>query len=298
MVTMRRTLNVAILFAAALVAAACTFTQLAYSNIGLAYNNAAPMLAWMVSDYVDMSDDQKEFVRDRFARAFTWHRTRELPEYHRFFEKVLMQAQDSISVEEAAVDHGELRRYYHRSVERLLPDMADFLLQLDSLQARQMQRRFDKDNRKMVGDATEGESQERLEKRIDRFLVHVEQFIGGVNDSQREMARAYLAGLPELVDERLADRRYRQSHILALVQAKPPRDEVVAQLRRLFIDTQTWRSPEYQQKLRDRDRALFQFIARISASLTPEQRAAFQRRIHGFISDITEITASRAAERG
>jgi uncharacterized protein Smg (DUF494 family) len=294
----KRTLNIAILLAAALVAAACTFTQLAYSNIGLAYNNAAPMLAWMVSDYVDMSDDQKEFVRERFSRAFAWHRTRELPEYHRFFEKVLAQARDNITVEEVAIDHAELRRYYHRSVERLLPDMADFLLQLDSLQAKQMQKRFDKDNRKMVGDATEGESQERLEKRIERFLVHLEQFIGGVSDSQREMVRAYLVKLPENVDERLADRRYRQSRILAMVQAKPPREEAVAELRRLFIDTETWRNPGYQQKLRDRDSALFELIARISASLTPQQRDAFQRRIHGFIRDISEITASRGAERG
>jgi hypothetical protein len=294
----KRTLNIAILLAAALIAAACTFTQLAYSNIGLAYNNAAPMLAWMVSDYVDMSDDQKEFVRERFSRAFAWHRTRELPEYHRFFEKVLAQARDNITVDEAAIDHAELRRYYHRSVERLLPDMADFLLQLDSLQAKQMQRRFDKDNRKMVGDATEGETLERLEKRVDRFIVHLEQFIGDVSDSQREMVRAYLAKQPENVDERLADRRYRQSRILAMVQTKPPREDVVSELRRLFIDTQAWRNPDYQQKLRDRDSALFELIARISASLTPPQREAFQRRIHGFIRDISEITASRGADRG
>ena len=295
---MKRTLNLAILLAATLIAAACTFTQLAYSNIGLAYNNAAPMLAWMVSDYVDMSDDQKEFVRERFSRAFAWHRTRELPEYHRFFEKVLAQARDNITVDEAAIDHGELRRYYHRSVERLLPDMAEFLLQLDSLQAKQMQKRFDKDNRRMVGDATEAEAPQRLEKRVDHFIVHLEQFIGEVSDSQREMVRAYLAKVPENVDERLADRRYRQSRILAMVQAKPPREEVVAELRRLFIDTQAWRNPGYQQKLRDRDSALFELIARISVSLTPPQREAFQRRIHGFIRDISEITASRGADRG
>jgi uncharacterized protein Smg (DUF494 family) len=292
---MKRTLKIAILLAAALIAAACTFTQLAYSNIGLAYNNAAPMLAWMVSDYVDMSDDQKEFVRERFSRAFAWHRTRELPEYHRFFEKVLAQARDNITVDEAATDHAELRRYYHRSVERLLPDMAEFLLQLDSLQAKQMQKRFDKDNRRMVGDTTEGETQERLEKRVDHFIVHLEQFIGDVSDSQREMVRAYLAKLPQNVDERLADRRYRQSRILAMVQTKPPREEVIAELRRLFIDTQAWRNPDYEQKLRERDAALFELIARISASLT---REAFQRRIHGFIRDISEITASRGADRG
>ena len=94
---MKRTLNAVLLLAAGLLAAACTFTQLAYSNIGFAYNNAAPMLTLMVADYVDMSDDQKEFVRDRFSRAFAWHRSQELPEYHRFFQKVLAQAQDQIT---------------------------------------------------------------------------------------------------------------------------------------------------------------------------------------------------------
>jgi len=293
MVNIRRTLNLALLALAALAAAACTFTQLAYSNIGLAYNNAAPMLTWMVGDYVDMSDDQKEFVRERFASAFAWHRARELPEYHRFFEKVLAQAQDNITVEEAAEDHRELRRYYHRSVERLLPDMADFLLQLDSLQARQMEKRFDKGNRRMVGDSSEGSAQERLDKRVGQFVTHLEQFIGSVSDEQRDMVRAYLAGLGENVDERLADRRYRQSRILLMVQTKPPREEVVAELRRLFIDTHAWRSPEYRQKLRERDVALFDLIARLSASLTPEQRAAFQRRVRGFMRDINEIVAIR-----
>jgi hypothetical protein len=295
---MKRPLNIAILLAASLIAAACTFTQLAYSNIGLAYNNAAPMLAWMVSDYVDMSDDQKEFVRDRFSRAFAWHRARELPEYHRFFERVLAQARDNITVEEAAIDHAELRRYYQRSAERLLPDMADFLLQLDSLQAKQMQKRFDKDNRRMVGDANDGEAGEQLEKRVDRFVTHLEQFIGDVSDPQREMVRAYMASLPELIDERLADRRYRQSRILLMVQSKPPRDEAIAELRRLFIDTQSWRNADYQKKLRDRDSALFGLVARLSASLTDEQRAAFQRRIRGFMRDINEITASSGADRG
>jgi hypothetical protein len=107
------------------------------------------------------------------------------------------------------------------------------------------------------------------------------------------MVRAYLAGLGENVDERLADRRYRQSRILLMVQTKPPREEVVAELRRLFIDTQAWRSPEYRQKLRERDVALFDLIARLSASLTPEQRAAFQRRVRGFMRDINEIVAIR-----
>ena len=292
---MRRSLNLVVLGLAALLATACTLTQLAYSNIGMAYNNAPPMVAWMVGDYVDMSDDQKEFVRDRVSRAFAWHRAQELPEYHHFFQRVLVQAQDNITVEEAAAAHKELRAYYHRAAERLLPDMADFLLQLDSLQARQMQKRFDKDNRKMVGEANaDSESaEEKLEKRLERFLTHLEQFTGTLNDSQRRIVAMYLSARTEMVDERLADRRYRQAAILKIVQTRPPRDDAIAELRRLFIGTESWRSADYQRKLRLRDTQMFEMIARLSASLTPEQREAFERRVRGFMRDITDITAAR-----
>ena len=294
MVTMRRLSNYAVLALAALLAAACTLTQLAYSNISLAYNNAPPMLSWMVADYVDMSDEQKDFVRERFDRAFAWHRQQQLPEYRRFLEKVLAQSEDHITLEEAATDQRDLRTYYHRAVERLLPDMADFLLGLDSLQAKQMEKRFAKDNNKMVKDANDCNGDDRLDKRVDRFVSHLEQFLGSVTEEQRRMVVGYLSAQPELLEERLADRRYRQAAILEMVKAKPPRDQVIVELRKLFIDTDSWRDAGYQRKLRNREQALFDLISRISVSANPEQRAAFQKRLRGFMRDITEISASRS----
>lgn len=298
MVTVRRSLNLLVLAFALLAATACTLTQLAYSNIGLAYNNAAPMLTWMISDYVDMSDDQKEFVRDRMSSAFAWHRARELPEYRAFLGKVLAQAEDNITAEEAAEDYRQMRAHYHRAVERLLPDMADFLLRLDSLQAIQMERRFAKDNKKIISDAAEDSAEERAQKRVERLVTHLEQFTGSLSDPQRSMVAGYIAAQSELTEERMADRRHRQAAILQLVKSKPPREEAIAELRRLFVDTESWRNPEYQRKLRGRDRGLFELIAKLSASLAPEQRVAFQKRVRGFMRDITEITASRAANAG
>jgi hypothetical protein len=295
---MARPLKFAVLALAALLATACTLTQVIYSNVPLAYNNAAPMLSWMVADYVEMSDDQKEFVRDRVARAFAWHRARELPEYRAFFERVLVQSADTISVEEAAAAQRDLRDYYHRALERLLPDMAEFLVRLDSLQAKQMEQRFNKENRRMVGEVNDGSPAERGEKRAERFVAHLEQFTGSLDDAQRAIVAAYVAGQAEMIDERLVDRRYRQAGILRIVQAKPSRDEAIAELRRLLIDTESWRNADYQRKLKARERQLSEFIARLSASLTAEQRAAFQRRVRGFVRDITEITASRSGTAG
>jgi hypothetical protein len=295
---MRRLVQFMLLAAAALLVTACTLTQLAYSNVPFAYNNASSMFTWMVGDYVDMSDDQKEFVHDRFERAFAWHRARELPEYRRFFERVLVQAQDDISVEEAAAANRDLRGYYRRAVERLLPDIADFLLRLDSLQAMQMEKRFEKDNRRIVSEANDGTVEERRAKRLDGFATHLEQFVGPLTDAQRDMVAAYVASQSELLDERIADRRYRQAGVLAIVKSKPPREQAIAELRRLFIEPESWRSAGYRQKLEARDRQLYALIARLSQTLSDDQRAAFQRRIRGFMRDITEITASRSSDRG
>jgi hypothetical protein len=112
------------------------------------------------------------------------------------------------------------------------------------------------------------------------------------------MVAGYLNAQAPMLEERLADRRVRQAGVLRIVKGKPSREQAIAELRRLFVDTESWRNVDYQRKLKLRDRQLFELIARLSESLSPEQRAAFQRRVRGFLRDITEIAASRAANAG
>lgn len=288
----RRALNLVVVAAVALFATACSLTRLAYSNAAFAYSNATPVITWMVTDYVDLSEEQKDWVRERLVRAFAWHRAQELPEYRRFFERVLAESQDTISVEEARVAHRELRAYYHRALERVLPDIADFLAQLNAEQVSQLERKFDKDNRKMVSDSLDGTPGERRERRVKRFLDHIEEFTGSLSDAQRELVAERVGTLADLTDDHLVDRRHRQAGILALARSEAPREKVIADLRRLLIDAESWRSPDYLRKLRSRDQQLFEMIAALSATLSPEQRASFQKRVRGFLRDITELTAS------
>ena len=75
----------------ALGAAACSnaaLTRLAYNNAAFAYGNLAPMLAWMVDEYVDIDGAREDWVRARLDRVMAWHRAEELPRYRAFFESV------------------------------------------------------------------------------------------------------------------------------------------------------------------------------------------------------------------
>ncbi len=278
--------------AAILLLGACSLQRLAYSNAALAYSNAPPVLAWMAGGYVDMTEEQNEWVRVRIERAFAWHREQELPEYRRFLERVLEQSRDDISVEEARAALRDIREAYHRTLDRIVPDLAEFLSQIDAEQAKQLERSFARDNRKFIAESLRGTPDERRERRAGKLLDTLEEFTGPLSAAQRALVTERAGALPELVDEQLADRRYREAEILALVRSNPPREKWVAELHRLLVETESWRRPEYQEKIRARDQKVFEMIAALSASLTADQRAHFAARLRGFIRDITELTAS------
>ncbi len=284
--------GLAALAAAAFLCGSCSLTKLAYSNAPFAYANAMPMLAWMAGDYVDLSGQQKDSLRKRLKKAFTWHRAQELPEYRRFLESISEKSAGRFSADDARDADRDLRAYYHRTVERVIPDIADLLLQLDAEQVSQLERKFMADNDKLVRDSVKGSPEERRENRAARLMGHIEEFTGTLSESQRDLVRERLALGEDLTAERLADRRYRQGEMLASIRAGVSRERMIAELTRLLLQAGEWRRPAYQEKLRERDERMFEMIAALFATLTDEQRENLRDRLRGFIRDIAELTGS------
>lgn len=289
-----RSANLLLLAAAALLLGACSFTRLAYTNAALAYDNAAPMLTWAVDEYVDLSTQQKEWVRDRLGRAMDWHRESELPQYRALFERLLRKADGPIPVSDIEQAHHELYARYHRALERVLPDAAELLSQLDAEQMDHLQNKLEDSDRKFIRESVKGSLEERRKRQAGRWVEHLESWVGHLEGEQRDLILEHVRGFADLSTERLADRRYREGELLRLVRSKAPREEVVATLRKLFIDTQTWRRAEYREKLRQRDRQVYEMISALSATLTPVQRAHLADRARGYVRDINELTAANA----
>jgi len=289
-VTSRNAQRFLLLLAAALLVAACgTITKLAYSNATLAYKSLAPMATWMVDEYVDLDGYQKDWLRERLNRVMAWHRANELPRYRAFLEHVLAESSEPFTVDEIANAYSDLREHYHRMVEHLLPDVADFCVTLDAEQAAQMEKKFEDDNRKFVKESTSGTPADRLKKRADKFNQHLDAWLGRVTPEQKTLVLQRLELIPDFVEDRLADRRYRQKEVLALIRAKANKQQMIDGLRRLLIDTESWRRPEFQKRMRDRDQRTFELVAALSRTLTPEQRSYLQGRIRRYMSDITSV---------
>jgi hypothetical protein len=281
----KRITHFAFLVAAALVVAACSVSRLAYLN-------APPLALWYLGGYVDMTDAQKTLVRDRLGHAMTWHRQAELPQYQRALEHLATKTESRISVEDARTTYKQARDYYDRAIDHLVPDLADFLLTLDASQLERMENKFSDDNKKIMKEL-KGSAEERRVKRAKKYIDQFEEYTGRLDTHQREIILNLTRNLPDLTEDRLEDRRYRQREVLELIKSKPSRDQLVAKLRKLLVDTESWRRAEYKQKLRVRDERLFEVVAELSATLTPEQRGHLQKKVRTYVKDISSIIASR-----
>lgn len=269
------------------------FALAACSVSRLAYINAPPLALWYIGGYVNLNDQQKSLVKDRLTRAIAWHRQAELPQYQRSIEALIAKVDMKVSVDEARATYGLARDYYHRSVEHLLPDVADVLLMLDPQQIAQIEKKLADDDRKLVKESVKGTAEDRRMKRSQRFVEQFEEWTGTLSSAQREIVIRGTLGLSDNTEERLGDRRYRQTEIVELIRKRPAREQMIATLRKLLIDTESWRRPEYTKKLRERDEHLIAVVSELSATLTPEQRQSVQRKMRGYVKDISSITASR-----
>jgi len=290
----RRLRAFAVLALLALATAACStaFTNLLYSNAALAYSNLGPMLTYMVDDYVDIDGAREDWVRARIDRQLAWHRAEELPRYREFFESVLARSAGPFKAEDIAAHQREVRTAYYRALAHVIPDSAEFLSTLDAADVQQIEKKLAEDNRKWVKESIKGTPEERLERRVKRFVAQLETWVGALSPEQKELIATRYRGFGDFSDELMGERRYRQSEMLTLIKARAPRAEIESKMRQLFVESDSWRRPEYAARMRERDAQFHTMVADLSATLSEKQRANMQKRIRGILRDIASLTAA------
>ena len=289
----RRFRAFAVLALLALAVSACSnaFTSLIYSNATLAYNNLGPMLTYMVDDYVDIDGAREDWVRVRIDRTLAWHRNEELPRYREFFESVLAKSAGPFKAEDIAAHQREVRTAYHRVLAHVIPDSAEFLATLDAADVQQIEKKLAEDNRKWVKESIRGTPDERVDRRVKRFVSQLETWVGTLSAEQKELVATRYRGFADLSDEMMGERRYRQSEMMGIIKARAPRAQIEAKLRYLLVESDSWRRPEYAARLRERDTQFHTMVADLSATLSEKQRAAMQKRIRGILRDIATVTS-------
>jgi len=249
------------------------------SAVEFAYNNADTWLRWRAAGYVALEDTQAAEFERRLASFLAWHRAEALPQYARLAAEAGARLERGATREDMEWGYDAFQAQAREGLRRAAGEAGDFLDRLSPAQIAQIERRFAEENRKFAREWLEGTPEARRARRHELLTGLLQDWLGELDDAQREHVRRYNESAPLNGERRDLERRRRQAELVALLRAGEA-------AQRLGAWALAW------QRARGADEFL-DMLAGLERSLSPRQRAHAAARLRGYARDFTVLAAAR-----
>ena len=272
----------AVLCAAALIASC--------STVRLSYDHADWLLARMAGQYVDLDKDQSRLLKAQIGDFHAWHRSQELPRYAALFD-------DAASRLERGLQPGDVDWVMVAVRERGAvlgrqagDDFAPVLARLNERQLRQLQGRFEEDNRKFIKTQLAGDGADQVRRRSNWLCDQFEDFLGSLTPAQRARITTLVQGFPDLPRVRLEERKRRQATLVNLLQEHRGTAQLEPALARFLADPDAQRSEANRQAMQRWEQAFAATLVELDHTLSPAQRRNAVARFRAYAADFHELS--------
>jgi hypothetical protein len=269
----------------------CTFTK-------FAYNQADTVAAWMIDDYFQLDGAQKDEFNRRFERLYAWHRHEQLPEYAQFMRAAHSRMQSGISREDVLWFSEGMKTRVRALTRKAAPDAAALLATVTPEQIENLQRKWDKDNRKYLRERkVNGTLEERQEAETKRIIKQVEEWLAPLTNEQEQRIAVLARELPQLERERYTERLRRQKEFIEILSHRnEDRQRFTARVTDWMVNWERGRSAEYQRQLDAMWQKRAELFVQADRMLSADQRRVALKRIQGYAEDFTQLARRGGAE--
>jgi hypothetical protein len=209
------------------------------SLLKLGYGQASPLAFRWLDRYVDFDDAQSLTVRAALDDALAWHRRTQLPDYVQLLARAESEVVGDATPERMCAWAGEIRGRMAPVLQYLAPTVADVALTLSPAQIAHIEKRVADTNREYRDEHLQRDPQRREKAQVKREVERAEMLYGDLDEAQRKLVADSVAASPYDAEVAYAERRQRQLDLIGLLlrlrEAKPPRDDAIAQVRTYLV---------------------------------------------------------------
>jgi hypothetical protein len=262
------------------------------------YRNGDTVGLFMMNRYLDLSGEQKEFVKPKLRSLLAWHRRTQLPDYTTLAIDLQRRAMLPITAAEVSALGEQLRQRATVTVDHAMPDMADIALRLTPDNIKALQDKFADDDDDFRDDNLTGAVEKRQKARYQKTLDRIEEWYGKFSPQQRIAIRQFSDARPLDNAILLAERQRREGDVIAMLnrvqREKPSRDEVVAMLKGVSERFEESPDPDRRAFLDALRQATAEMNAQIHDLATPQQRRNAVAKLQDWIDDFRTLSAEAA----
>jgi hypothetical protein len=254
----------------------------------LSYRNADWLLAYKIDDWVNLTAEQKTWLRPRLTQLQVWHRSHELGHVQRLLRDSHLLAAGAPKEDEIQAIYAASVLTLNRTLEQLLPDTLLLLSRLEPAQIAYLERKLTKDNQKLAKDIVltpDARRSLRAKKAVKQF----EGWFGRLSTTQEADLIKRVDALPLLDEMRLNNRQRWQTELLELLKSKPDTKLFSSELRSLMLDPQRRRDPVYDQAWKLQQQEWVSIVAWIVKHASPAQKARLQKKLGGYVEEVSRL---------
>jgi hypothetical protein len=259
------------------------------SAIEFAYNNADTWLRWQAGRYIEFRDRQAEEFDSRLASFLAWHRARALPQYAQLADEAGARLARGVSHADLVWGYDAFRTQSREGVRRAGAEIGDLLDRIATGQIEQFERRFAEDNRRFAREHVEGTPEELRSRRLKRMVKALEEWLGELDEAQRERVRQFSERAPLNGELRDRERRRRQAEFVAMLRGQ----ESARRLADWAADWERGRDPALAAGSRATLDEFFAMLLDLDRTLSARQRQSAIARLRDFARGFDMLAAAR-----
>ena len=285
MVSSNNTLAIiSIIFSVCCAVVACSKTR-------FAYNHADWLLERYADRYLDLTQAQKQRWNPLLKAQLQRHRSEEIPRWVTTLSLLENSAADGLTEPELQCVVNTLGELYARTARQAVDLVTPLLTSLSSEQIDHLVRTLEKNNKKYQEKYVAGIASERLKKRSERIVEHVERWTGRLADAQLQFVTQTSLSLPDSAQNWMDYRQLKQYGLVRILRQDADENTIRRYLKDWWVNYSD-QSAVLDKKV-DRLRAeTVKLVLAIDASLNVRQRDYFLKRIRDLRQDLESLLDS------
>ncbi|MEM6708686.1 MAG: DUF6279 family lipoprotein [Pseudomonadota bacterium] len=273
-------------------------------SLKLAYNNADRLIRWGLSDFIDLTDEQRRFLDDELDRILYWHRTTQLPIYASYLDQLNARIDAAAGkspevllaeIERFGVDAEQWGKAVEGQARRLVLQM---LLSMTAEQIARLPETIAKANEEFAEDEAGKSMAESQAQWAKDYADFFKRFTGRLNDAQRATLTTYSQRYEPHYDLWVDYRSRWQTELLGVLKAMQSGTATVEETEARILAMDEHRESYYGEfgPAWEKNEALAQeAAAAVLVSLTARQRQRLNDRVRDITDDLRELVAEADA---
>lgn len=258
------------------------------SMVRLAYESADSYLRYRAGAYLDVHGEQADELDAAIDAFHDWHRKQALPQYARLAGEAAQRVDDGLTPEDLVWGYDSLIAQTRIGLREGAQRIAPLLGRLDAQQIAHIESRLAEENRRFEKEFLRGTEGARRERRAERIVKRLEDWVGRLSQAQVERVRQYSARAPLLAEMRLREHQRVQAAGLELLRAGK-----IEGLPEFVAYWDRGRDPAYAAGIEASRRELFALLLDLDRTLAPGQRAQAVANLQRYAADFRQLSGKR-----